>query len=262
MMATLLSLVLVTTTSMLVNDYYDLELGRDAPNQRTVPKRIVKRTLQYLYALALFTSAVLPGIPARWTVLSGLILTFWYTQYLKPKTWWKNIACAALIALAPLTSGLAACAALASSSSSALVASPSLIRLTVILFTGILGREITMDMNDVEEDEAAGVMTVPVVHGKEYASRVSFLSSLVVCGLAVTPPLLSFLQQYSARGALSMALFLSSWPLALAMLGGTAQVHRAWQVLRTKGKNETVNDRAVNEGLLTVMLILASFVHR
>jgi hypothetical protein len=48
--------------------------------------------------------------------------------------------------------------------------------------------------------------------------------------------------------------------LLLATLGSLAQVKRAWQVYKTNGEQKNVVDRAVEEGKLTSLLLLASFV--
>jgi hypothetical protein len=107
------SIVLVSSTSMVVNDYYDAKLGRDKNTDRPLAKGtlsfpLVRRYLSYLYAASLLCSALLPGAPARLSVLFALMLTYKYTNSLKPITWVKNAVCAFLIAFAPLTSGSAA----------------------------------------------------------------------------------------------------------------------------------------------------------
>ena len=140
MMVTLLALLLTSSSSMLVNDYYDFKLGNDSckssqplndPDRLSL--RIVKRFLSYLYSAALVCVTMVPGVPARMAVISGLMLTFWYTQHLKPRTWLKNVVCASLISLSPLTSGIAAMS-LTSSTNAAGIA--PLLRLVSILFVG------------------------------------------------------------------------------------------------------------------------------
>jgi hypothetical protein len=91
MMLTLISLLLTSSTSMLVNDYYDFKLGNDAnkPSKalQRVPLAVCKKALYYLYAVALLTVTFLPGAPARFAVTGGLMLTFLYTKHVKPRTW-------------------------------------------------------------------------------------------------------------------------------------------------------------------------------
>jgi 4-hydroxybenzoate polyprenyltransferase len=273
MIVTLVALLLTSSTSMLVNDYYDYKLGNDAykPNKpmQRVPLIVVKRFVSYLYAAALICSALVPGVPARLMVVMGLILTFLYTEHLKPVTWVKNAVCACLIALSPLTSGLAAIGTAAgwtnpshtvlegvAASSPVEVAIPSiwpLARLVCLLFVGFLGREITMDMNDVQDDTAHSVRTVPVKYGYRFASHVAWACSLGVTGLSLFGPI--------------VALVVNNWMftpalvrrMGFAVVGGTAQLRRYWQVFRSEGRDAAIVDVAINEGLLSVVLILASF---
>ena len=257
MMVTLTALLLTSSTSMLVNDYYDYKLEVDSNklykplSSQTVPLLVVKRFLSYLYAAALLCVAMIPGAPARLSVVTGLMLTFWYTQHLKPRTWLKNAVCASLIALSPWTSGVAAMA-LTQGSSSGAVTLP-LLRLVTMLFVGILGREITMDINDVQDDMDHGVQTVPVEYGRKFASAIGLICSLGVAGLALSGPLQEFL--FLGRGTKVILR-----RLALAGLGSLAQIGRAWQVFESEGQNSSKVQRAVEEGLLSVVLLVVSFV--
>lgn len=258
MMITMMALLLTSATSMLVNDYYDYKLGVDANKlfkplntPSRLPLVVAKRFLSYLYAAALVCVTMVPGAPARMAVVMGLMLTFWYTQHLKPRTWLKNAVCASLIALSPLTSGVAAMSLTGTASTGWL----PLLRVVCMLFVGILGREMTMDINDVQDDSNHGVRTVPVVYGRKFASTVALACSMGVTALALLGPL-----EQSLGGKLS------SWrsPLVrrwlLAILGGTAQLRRGWQVFQSEGQDPEIVSRAVEEGLLTVVVLLASFV--
>lgn len=257
MMVTLMALLLVSSTSMLVNDYYDYKLGNDSlkPNKalQKVPLAVVKKALSYLYALSLFCATMVPGIPGRVAVIGGLILTFLYTKHVKPKTWAKNALCASLIALSPLTSGVAAMSVLTSATSNLLFEYVNwpLVRLVSLLFVGIMGREISMDINDTEDDSAHAVRTVPVVYGRPYASHIAWLSSLVVAGLAVSGPVLL---------TESVDPFVTLRRAALAGVGSLLQMRRYWTVAKTEGEDAHAIEVAVDEGLLSLVLLLASFV--
>lgn len=262
MLATLVVLLLISSTSMLVNDYYDFKLGNDStkktkPLGNRVPMIVAKRFLSYLYAVSFLCLAMVPGVAARMTASAAYMLTFWYTEHLKPKTWLKNIFCAGLIALSPLTSGVAALAHIGASSVT--TASDggiwSLMRLVALIFFGILGREITMDINDVEDDRRTGVLTVPVVHGRRFASVVSLVCPILAASFAIAGPLMKTMQRPEVT--LSRVL-MRQWIFAL--LGSFAQVRRGWEVFQTKGEDSDVASRAVDEGLLSVVLYLISFI--
>eukprot|EP00538_Stauroneis_constricta_P013255 CAMPEP_0119558188 /NCGR_PEP_ID=MMETSP1352-20130426/10291_1 /TAXON_ID=265584 /ORGANISM="Stauroneis constricta, Strain CCMP1120" /LENGTH=607 /DNA_ID=CAMNT_0007605463 /DNA_START=49 /DNA_END=1872 /DNA_ORIENTATION=- len=257
MLVVLVALLLTSSTSMLVNDYYDTKLGNDSHKlyqplkDHVVPMNVAKRFLSVLYAAALVCTTMVPGIPARLSVMTGLILTFWYTQHLKPRTWLKNGVCASLIALAPLTSGMATFSLLGMQKTIERGPISPLLRLVGLLFVGILGREISMDLNDRIEDKHHGVWTVPVVYGPKFATQVSFVCSLVVSGLALAGPVASMK---------AMSPMVGVRRLGLALVGSVMQMRRAYQVLRVEGRDRDVVDKAVDEGLVSVVLLLASFV--
>ena len=123
----------------------------------------------YLYAVLLLSPPFVPGVIPRLLVIGGAIVAYLYTTHLKPKTWIKNLSCAALVAMSPVTSGLAAWSVLtegsflkglgstvaAGADTSAAAAVPfhlifqsPLSFLVVSLFAGIMSREITMDITD------------------------------------------------------------------------------------------------------------------
>jgi 4-hydroxybenzoate polyprenyltransferase len=212
-----------------------------------LPLNVVKRFLSYLYAGALVCVTMVPGVPARMAVVMGLMLTFWYTQHLKPRTWLKNVVCASLVALSPLTSAVATMALTGSSGGWT-----PLVRVVSMLFIGILGREITMDISDVSDDRLHGVRTVPVVYGTKFASAAGLGCSVAVTALSVVGPL-----GESLSGNWNTPLLRRS---ILAGVGGIAQLRRGWHVFQTEGQDAEVVNKAVNEGLLTVVLLLASFV--
>jgi 4-hydroxybenzoate polyprenyltransferase len=253
MLITLAALLLVSSTSMLVNDYYDYKLGNDSGklNKPKVPMPVVKKALSYLYAISLFCSAMVPGLPGRVAVIGGLILTFLYTKHVKPRTWAKNALCASLISLSPLTSGVAAMSVLSSSFSNLLFAHINwpLVRLVTLLFVGIVGREIAMDINDIEDDAAHSVRTVPVKYGKRFASKIAWFSSLIVAGVAVSGPILDSLDPLVAVRRAS-----------LAGVGSLLQVRRYWKVKETQGDDREAISAAIDEGLLSIIVILASFI--
>lgn len=263
----LAALLLTSSTSMVVNDYYDAKLGRDVADTKAlvhgdVSLQTARRFLSYLYGVALLLMCVLPGVETRLAVVVGLMLTYFYTQSLKPVTWLKNVVCAALIALSPWTSGAAALHVTAFGSTPAAIwMVPSVWRLTGMLFFGICGREILMDCNDVVVDEAANVQTVPVVHGRRFASRVAAAVTAIMAMCSIAGPVWQLTQvQASASSWRALATSGPVRRLVLATLGSAAMLRRSWQVVKTEGSDVAVVSKAVDEGLLAVIILLASFV--
>ena len=225
-----------------------------------VPPRIVKRFLGFLYAALLLCISVVPGIPARLSIVGGAMLTFLYTQHLKPITWVKTVTCALLIAVAPVTSGAAALSLdhmMTSTTNRNILldlvggsTTTSLWTLVGMLFFGFLGREILMDINDVVDDRLHKIKTVPVRYGRQFAARVAFLSTILMAGLCLLNATTTTIATTSRNPR----------ALALALLGSLAQVRRAYQVLRTDGTSRELVSQAVEDGKTTVLLLLASFV--
>lgn len=226
---------------------------------------------KYLYAILLFSSAFVPGVIPRLMVIWGAITTYLYTVHLKPKTWIKNISCAALVAMSPITSGLATWQVLreASMGASSLAASSSipfglifhspLTYLVLSLFAGIMGREILMDIADCEGDARAGIQTIPVKYGKNFAANVAMvcriISVLSACG--------EWISKLMTSGAdiTSMAMSASGMrKLLLSVVGSGFFAAKTYAVFRTKGDDYILAEKAVREGLLGVLLVLFSFM--
>mmetsp|Transcript_39989 Transcript_39989/g.45502 ORF Transcript_39989/g.45502 Transcript_39989/m.45502 type:complete len:455 (+) Transcript_39989:214-1578(+) len=255
MMTVLSSIMLISSTSMMVNDYYDSRRVTTSASSNLsdpivsgeVPLVVVKRCLSYLYATLLVSLAFVPGIPARLAVVTGSLLTFWYTQHLKPITWLKNVVCAGIIALSPFTSYTAA--AMMSSSSSGLfmnvLQDTKLWALTGSLFCGFIARELLMDMRDTNDDFLHNVLTVPVKHGRRFASRTALVLSLISTSLAAL-----------AGGT-------TGWSKLLALAGGGLQTMRIAQMifLTPLGcENDTLLKNIIEEGKVAILLLFASFL--
>jgi 4-hydroxybenzoate polyprenyltransferase len=244
--AVLLSLLLTSATSMMVNDYYDIRSGVDS-HKIGKPKaspRVMKRVLGLLYAPLLLITAVIPGISARLLVLSGAILTFLYTEHLKPVTWVKTLTCALLIAISPLTSGLAALSLGVFPLSNTVFKfsiDDSLLRLVAMLLCGFFGREILMDINDMLQDQRHGIQTVPVRYGVQFAARVALVSTLLMSLICL-------------KGTTNRRQFV------LGFTGSILQTFRSIEVLWSNGRYNDTITTAVEEGKLTVLLLLASYV--
>lgn len=261
MQLVLLSVMLTSATSMIVNDYYDTKLGRDDAQHDDSPLvrgdvqlAQVKQFLSGLYAAALVCVAFLPGIPTRLSVLVGLMMTYWYTQHLKPITFVKNTVCAGLVALSPLTSGSAALHVLYDKASWnwQVLFVPRLWRLVGMLFWGMLGREIIMDCTDVEQDTRSNVQTIPVVYGSQRAAQIAAVCTTLSTMLAAFGPV---------RQVIGLGLsWTSGRRMLFATLGIWGQLRGSYRVLKTQGMDNEVTHNAIHSGLISVVLLLASFV--
>jgi len=263
LLLSMFAILLVTSSSMIVNDYYDAKSGTDALNNSSaahyhpisngrVPLPLAKSFLVYMYTVLLFTTAFLPGIATRVSVIMASLLTFWYTQHLKPKTWIKNLSCAGLIALCPLTSA-SATSHVFSSRLNLGVLIPTLGRLILTLFTGILSREIFMDISDYEGDKLANIATIPVQYGRRFASYFSTAVVSLMSAIVLIKPMVEACNASFHNNAQVVKLI-------LAISGCGIALTDAVKVMKTEGMESKVVDRAVDRGKLAVMFILASFV--
>ena len=270
---TLLATNLVSATSMVVNDYYDAKLGRDKLKRHkalvnaTVSMATAKKFLMYLYAAALIVSSFLPGVPTRLSVVFALIMTYLYTKHLKPMTWIKNIVCASLIALAPWSSGSCAWNILQHANTgttvgtvgfrSSILLVPEIWRVFTVLFFGVMGREILMDCNDLEADQAAGIRTIPVIYGRPFAVKTAAACIVFMALAAVVPPM-----KQLSRLTASVPLW-SSAPmrrLLLALSSSTVYLRSVWEVGKTNGEDPKIISKTVDSCLVIVFGLLLSFL--
>lgn len=173
-LGTLLTII-VTTGSMLINDYHDHKLGVD--NEQTKPGRplvtgevrpdTVKFVLKWAYATHLTLLCLVDTAPMRLWVLANTLLTYLYSVHLKPLTGVKNFVCAAIVSMAI---GLGAIAVGGGSASVQAVWRP------MAAVAGLIWhREMVMDIKDMEGDAMAGVRTVAVAYGAKKALLLSLL---------------------------------------------------------------------------------------
>jgi 4-hydroxybenzoate polyprenyltransferase len=229
-----------------------------------------------MYATLLLSVTFVPGTPARLSIVTGAMTTFWYTQHLKPKTWLKNVSCALLMALSPLTSGAAVMHLEALSVAAAtgvkrtiwdLVGSTTVALgpLFLALFCGFMGREIFMDVKDYQGDKKAGIETVPVRYGRRFGTAVGFGFYGMMGLVAIMGPLLDLLlgngvASLEGMGLLQLLQIPVLQRLFSGSLAGIIMCFRANQIYRTEGRDETVLNKAIEEGKFTSLLVLASFL--
>lgn len=128
-----------------------------------------------------------------------------------------------------------------------------------------------MDITDYEGDDQAGILTVPVKYGKKYASGValacSFISTIAACSASVIP----WVKTLVARGeSLDTCMTMSSLAsilmtqdtrkVILSVAGSAMLLLRSFGVWKTRGEDLNLAERAIRESLLSVLLVLASFL--
>ncbi len=167
----------------ILNDYFDFKIDKINMPQRPLPSgRISRKGALYLFWIAgsvgLFFS-LLVGAAFFAIAFFNFIVSSMYAWKLK-KTAIKGIFVAYLgssaFIAAPFVSGMPAN-----------VFSSALLPLIIISFFGTLGRQLLMDIRDIEGDEKARAKTLPLTIGKKPTRIIASLFLLIAAGLLVLP---------------------------------------------------------------------------
>jgi len=114
----------------------------------------------------------------------------------------------------------------------------------------------------VKSDSKVGVPTLPVQHGCAYSSKVALCTTICMSIIAVSQPLWQVLQlcTNTTSSLWNVLKSLSCRRLGLALTASISMLQRSWQVYQTRGKDLGINSTVVDESLMTVVFLLASFV--
>jgi hypothetical protein len=130
-----------------------------------------------------------------------------------------------------------------------------------------------MDITDLEGDARAGIETVPVKYGRGVASAVAFgcsvISAISACGASLIPWILrgenivierptGMPGQFASLASLVMTSEVRR--VLLSVTGSGMLLRRTLSVWKTKGRDAKLADRAIDESLISVLLVLVSFL--
>jgi geranylgeranylglycerol-phosphate geranylgeranyltransferase len=161
--------ILIMSTSMIINDLYDIEIDKvNNPNRPLITKEItIKEAIFSVVFLLSFTEYLniffLPE-NLQYIIHMSIIDIIIYTPIIKKILLVKNLFCAGLVSFTIFCSGLA------SSHNNLMVMNHNFgllsITLTLIFF-GSLNNELLLDIRDYEGDKKNNINTFPVVFGKK-----------------------------------------------------------------------------------------------
>lgn len=128
-----------------------------------------------------------------------------------------------------------------------------------------------MDITDCEGDAKAGIETVPVRYGKPFAARValglSFTSGLSACGASLIPIFRSLVLEGTqpiaslvSKSSLALITTSRARKVILSLAGSGLLFLRTFSVWKTDGEDANLAERAIRESLVSVLLVLASFL--
>ena len=175
-MISTINTVLILSSSMIVNDIFDMELDRVDHSDRPLVNGSISRNeaIGYLFGLlSMIEFLNIRFLPDNLQTIFHLAIVniLLYTPIYKKIPFVKNIFCAAIIAFSIFVSGLSACNGL-------MIINPGFSILSIalsIIFFGSWYSEVLLDITDYEGDRKNGIYTVPVLYGKKNAWRFASL---------------------------------------------------------------------------------------
>jgi geranylgeranylglycerol-phosphate geranylgeranyltransferase len=162
---------LIMSLSMVTNDICDIEVDKtNNPSRPLVAGDVTKKEaiifagviIGAIQLLNIFMMSPVTQISTNWALFMVLV----YTPLLKRMLIFKNVSCATLVAFSLYYTGN-------------IVATDGiknqflLNTATKLIFWGSLQNEILLDIADTEGDKKNGILTIPVVFGKQLAFMVS-----------------------------------------------------------------------------------------
>lgn len=176
-----LSIFLISATSLILNDYFDLESDRINAPERPLPSGIVTKqevvALSCLVTMLGFIAAYLLSSQALLVVILTWTVGFLYNWRFKKTGLPGNLMVSFSVGMTFIFGGIA-------------VGKPFEV---AVWFFGMLallinlGEEIAADAMDVDGDRKAGSRSLPVLMGRENAVRISAILFLLVVVISVLP---------------------------------------------------------------------------
>jgi 4-hydroxybenzoate polyprenyltransferase len=168
--------LLVLSSSMIMNDLYDIHIDRiNSPNRPLVTGKItipeaIAATVALIGTAELCNMKIMPA-NMQYITHGAIALILLYTPVLKKIPLVKNLACAALVSFSPFFSGLAAISA------TELISQNRNYNILLIalntIFLGSLSNEILLDIKDRKGDKENGIYTIPVITNKPVALTIA-----------------------------------------------------------------------------------------
>jgi geranylgeranylglycerol-phosphate geranylgeranyltransferase len=165
----IINTILIMSSSMILNDIYDIEIDKINNSNRPLVIGSIKIIDAFLFTLLLlgiteYLTLQFMNDNLKFIIQLIIIQIVIYTPILKRITFIKNISCASLVSFSLFFSGLA-------SSSNIMVLSNKNFDLLSIamsfIFYGSLSNELLLDIRDIEGDKNNNIITIPVIFGKK-----------------------------------------------------------------------------------------------
>jgi len=165
------STILILSSSMVINDVYDVKIDKINNPGRPIASgkvKIYEALLLYLSLIGSAEALSLRFLPEMQQYIINFIifLTGIYTPFLKRLPLFKNLSCAWIVSLTLFFSGV--------SSSQTIIVSENnnfgILSIAMsLVFYGSLSNEILLDIRDYAGDKANKIYTLPVIFGKRFS---------------------------------------------------------------------------------------------
>ena len=227
---------LITGYSMIINDYFDLEVDKiNAPDRPLVSGKISTSEAKLLAALFLVIGLLLSAMINPYAFAIALIfslISYFYSKSLKRYGLIGNFAVALSMAI-PFIYG----AVIAYSFE------PLPYLLASIAFFAGTSREIIKGIADVEGDKVRNINTLAISKGHSYASKVAFIFMLAAVLLSYIP-----------------CFYFKAWPLYLVLISlvDYYMLKNALDVLKTPSPEKAINVK--NKILILMFSALLVFI--
>jgi 4-hydroxybenzoate polyprenyltransferase len=187
-----LNTIFIMSSSMIVNDIFDINLDKIDHPDRPLVNGCISRNTAIIYFLGFLSTVEFLNVrflPDNLQTIFHLAIIniLLYTPIYKKIPFVKNIFCATMIAFSIFVSGLSATKEL-------MVVNPGFSILSIalsVVFFGSWYNEVLLDITDYEGDRQNGIYTVPVLFGKKNAWR--FASFLLFFNILFNTLSLSYL---------------------------------------------------------------------
>ena len=161
----ILTTLLILTSSMVVNDIFDMDIDRvNNPTRPLITGEVTRREAIIFTTVSLMLCEFLSiqFLPSylQWAIHLSIFDILIYTKFLKPMLLIKNISCATLVSFSLCFSGFAAAPTCIDETRLELLRIASR-----LVFFGSLNNEILLDICDIRGDRENNIQTLPIIAG-------------------------------------------------------------------------------------------------
>ena len=178
----------LTSSAMVINDYFDREIDAVNEPSRPIPSGDVKPNEAITYSLLLsvagLAAAYITSLPNLAIAVFSWIVMMFYSAWGKRTGFLGNLMVSTCIGL-PFVYGGAIAGNI-----------PTSLLFSVLAFLSNTGREVTKGIVDTEGDASRSVKTIAVAYGVDKAAYLASAFYLIAAAASILPPLLGLVSNW------------------------------------------------------------------